>query len=105
MEKVFNTLIENSIKHAFKNADKPAIDIIVTSKEDTVQIDLLDNGIGITPSILNKIFDPFFTTSRSSGTGLGLSVAYNIVTQQLSETIYYLEDHPGAHFRILIPKS
>lgn len=105
LEKVFNTLIENSIKHAFKKIDKPIIDIILTSKEDTVQIDLKDNGIGITPSILNKIFDPFFTTSRSSGTGLGLSVAYNIVTQQLAGTIYYMEDHTGAHFRILIPKT
>ena len=47
-----------------------------------------DDGIGIPPENIGKIFDPFFPTARSSGgTGLGLHVVYNLVTQNLKVTI------------------
>ncbi len=49
------------------------------------------------------MFDPFFTTNKSRGTGLGLSVVYNIVTHKLGGEIFYIEEERGSHFRIIFP--
>ncbi len=49
-----------------------------------VEIAFSDDGIGMPENIQRHVFDPFFTTRRSQGsTGLGLYIAYNLVTQQL----------------------
>jgi len=59
----------------------------------TIEISIQDNGNGITESIREKIFQPFFTTKPSGqGTGLGLSLAYDIVTKGLGGT---LEEESG----------
>ena len=53
-----------------------------------VEINIRDNGVGISPEIKDKLFQPFFTTKPTGeGTGLGLSISYDIVTQEHSGTI------------------
>ena len=50
--------------------------------EDNVEIMVRDNGNGISPKVMDKIFQPFFTTKPTGvGTGLGLSLSYDIVTK------------------------
>jgi two-component system, NtrC family, sensor kinase len=50
---------------------------------DAVEIRVRDNGIGIPPEITDRLFQPFFTTKPpGEGTGLGLSMSYDIITQQ-----------------------
>jgi signal transduction histidine kinase len=50
---------------------------------DAVEIRVRDNGIGIPPEIKDRLFQPFFTTKPpGEGTGLGLSMSYDIITQQ-----------------------
>lgn len=62
---------------------EPTIWVSTASKEDkTVEMRVRDNGMGIPPAILQKIFQPFFTTKPTGeGTGLGLSLSYDIVTK------------------------
>jgi len=60
----------------------PAVSISTKKIEDKVEISILDNGNGIPPQVLDKIFQPFFTTKPTGqGTGLGLSLAYDIITK------------------------
>ncbi len=50
---------------------------------DGIEIRVRDNGIGMSPDVIEKLFTPFFTTKPpGEGTGLGLSLSYDIVVQQ-----------------------
>lgn len=104
IERVIGDLTKNSVIHGFTTKDNNKISINVNDDDDKVEIDYYDNGKGIPQELETKIFDPFFTTNKSRGTGLGLSVVYNIVTQKLRGNISYIDDNIGSHFRISFPK-
>ena len=64
-------------------------------------------GAGMTPEVQRQAFNPFFTTRRGEGgTGLGLHIVYNLVTQQLGGRMM-LDSKPGqgTTFRIIIPRA
>lgn len=85
MEQVFLNIIINAIDSVVERQqirrDPPGrIDISFRKKDAWVQVVFSDNGTGIRRDQLNQIFDPFFTTKKvGEGTGLGLSVSYQIV--------------------------
>jgi signal transduction histidine kinase len=67
---------------------KPTLKVTTRDLGNAVEVQVLDNGVGIAPEIRDKLFQPFFTTKPTGeGTGLGLSISYDIVTQQHSGTI------------------
>lgn len=71
-----------------------------------VKLSVTDTGTGIAPQNLKRIFDPFFTTkSMSTGTGLGLSSAYGIITNHGGIITVYSELGSGATFNIYLPAS
>jgi signal transduction histidine kinase len=67
-----------------------------------VSIEVVDDGVGIDPEILERIFDPFFTT-RKEGTGLGLSIAHQIVTRHGGFIDVRSEPGRGASFCVNLP--
>lgn len=73
----------------------------------TVRITITDNGIGMSDATRNKIFEPFFTTKHvGKGTGLGLALAYAIVTEKhQGELICTSEVGQGTRFEICLPKQ
>ncbi|NLL77775.1 MAG: PAS domain-containing protein [Clostridiales bacterium] len=84
---IFTNLIMNSIIHAFSYKEG-IIKIAVSADERNITVQYSDNGKGIKRENLDQIFNPFFTTNRSGGgSGLGLSIVYNIVTAQLGGKI------------------
>jgi len=66
----------------------PTLRVSTRDLGDAVEINIRDNGVGISPEIKDKLFQPFFTTKPTGeGTGLGLSISYDIVTQEHGGTI------------------
>ena len=89
MGRVFLNILNNAF-YAVRERAKTDLDgyspkVTVTSERlgDRIEIRIADNGGGIPPDLIDKIFEPFFTTKPTgSGTGLGLSLAYDIVTDE-----------------------
>ncbi len=80
--------------------------VIVTSKKinGKLELKIRDNGIGIPQQILDKIFQPFFTTKPTGqGTGLGLSLAYDIIKAHGGELKVETNEGHGSAFAILLP--
>ncbi|HMJ47876.1 MAG TPA: ATP-binding protein [Ferruginibacter sp.] len=81
--------------------------VLVSTKKlvDQVQVSVKDNGNGIPPKVLDKIFQPFFTTKPTGqGTGLGLSLSYDIVKAHGGELKVKSKEGEGAEFIIQLPK-
>jgi len=88
ISQIVTNLIINSIKHAFKEKEVGHIVLDISQDENDIQFIYKDNGKGIKEENIDRIFEPFFTTNRESGgTGLGLNIVYNIVTNGLGGTI------------------
>lgn len=80
---------------------EPAVSIITRKLHDTVEIRVKDNGTGIPQKILDKIFNPFFTTKPTGqGTGLGLSLAYDIIKGNGGEIKVETKEGEGSEFII-----
>ena len=91
-----------------KNADenyKPLVSIQTKKINDKIEIKVSDNGSGIPQNIIDKIFQPFFTTKPTGqGTGLGLSLAYDIITKEHNGTIKVgSNEGEGSEFIIQLP--
>jgi len=105
---IFTNLINNSVIHAFdNNSSGNNINITVKEDGDSITVTFIDNGKGIEKDNISKIFDPFFTTKMGEGgTGLGLNIIYNIVTQQLKGQISVSSlINTGSTFTVILPKS
>ncbi len=88
ISQIITNLVMNSLMHAFEGDAKGEIHIQATPKEEKLHLQYQDNGKGMDAKILEKIFEPFFTTKRGQGgSGLGLHIVYNLVTQKLNGRI------------------
>jgi len=78
--------------------------LITTKQNGKVEIKIKDNGNGIPQRVLDKIFQPFFTTKPTGqGTGLGLSLAYDIVKAHGGEIKVATKEGEGSEFIIQLP--
>src|SRR4029079_7765518 len=104
-----NQVLLNLLTNASQAIDKPrGLIRVATRREgaDRVAIEVSDNGRGMTAEVLPKIFDPFFTTKDvGKGTGLGLTIAYKIVTQHGGRLDVRTEGGVGSTFTIVLPPN
>jgi len=83
---------------------EPRISVSTKRMEDNVEIAVKDNGNGIPQTIIDKIFQPFFTTKPTGqGTGLGLSLSYDIVKAHSGEIKVETKEGEGSEFIIQLP--
>lgn len=100
LNQILINLIMNSLIHAFENIEKGQIKIQVRVDQNRCFVHYEDNGAGVPEHIKKRIFDPFVTTKRGEGgSGLGMHLVYNLVTQALNGKIY-LESSLGEGVRI-----
>jgi signal transduction histidine kinase len=105
---ILTNLFLNAVNHAFVDGRSGNISISARARgQDDVEINFADDGAGMSPDVQRQAFDPFFTTRRNEGgTGLGLHIVYNLVTQQLGGRMM-LESRlgQGTTFRIIMPRT
>ncbi|OIM99370.1 ATPase [Idiomarina sp. MD25a] len=105
LNQILINLVTNSMMHGFDNRDAGQVDILFERREDELEITYRDDGRGVPHDIGKKIFDPFVTTKRGSGgSGLGLHLVYNLVTQVLGGQIHFFSElNHGVEFIVRFP--
>ena len=82
----------------------PTVSVSTKKVGDKITISVIDNGNGISQKIVDKIFQPFFTTKPTGqGTGLGLSLSYDIVKAHRGELKVETKEGAGSAFTINLP--
>jgi two-component system, NtrC family, sensor kinase len=112
--RVLLNLISNGFYAATKrkaetNGDNYEPTLVAATKNlgESIEIRIRDNGTGIPPEVKEKMFNPFFTTKPvGEGTGLGLSLSYDIIVKQHAGSIGF-DTQPGefTEFRIVLPRG
>jgi signal transduction histidine kinase len=88
------------------NGYKPSVVVSTKKLDEKIEIRVRDNGTGIPSNVLDKIFQPFFTTKPTGqGTGLGLSLSYDIVKAHGGDLKVETMEGEGSEFIIVLPKS
>ena len=104
----FGRVLLNLINNAFQAingySEKPEVIVRTLKKGNSIEIKVMDNGPGIPKEIRDKIFQPFFTTKPTGqGTGLGLSLSYDIVKAHGGELKVTTDEGVGTEFIISLP--
>ncbi|MBS1609267.1 MAG: GAF domain-containing protein [Bacteroidetes bacterium] len=93
----------NEKKKMSANGFKPVTKVVTRRSNDKIEIRVEDNGNGIAPAIIDKVFQPFFTTKPSGqGTGLGLSLSYDIIKAHNGDLQIETKEKEGTTFIILL---
>ena len=101
---IITNLILNSLTHGFEEHDEGKTELTARLDNGKLHFEYADDGKVISQENLRKIFEPFFTTNKKIGTGLGMHIIYNLVTQKLNGTICCeSESNIGTKFIIEMP--
>lgn len=107
ISQILSNIINNAIIHGFEGRTQGTMQLQARLLNETqVEIRFSDDGIGIPQDHIKRVFDPFFTTKfGQGGSGLGLHIVYNLVTDVLGGRVT-LESEPGhgTRFHLIIPK-
>ena len=105
LAQIVTNLVMNSLQHGFREGQSGTARIDAALVAGEVRLDYRDDGTGMDEAVRQRVFEPFFTTRRGQGgSGLGLPIVYNLVTQVLKGRIE-CSSGPGAgvHFVLVWP--
>ena len=107
LSQVLSNLLTNACIHGFDGIDDPKVLVTAVQKEDSIIVDVSDNGVGVKEDIQENVFDPFVTTKRMEGsTGLGMNIVFNQITGKLNGTIELITPAEGGTlWHIEIPST
>ena len=105
LHQIVVNLIMNSVMHAWPAGSAGTMRIGVTADNERLVLRYEDDGVGMEPAVAAQMFEPFFTTKREhGGTGLGMHIVYNLVTQALAGRINCVTaPSRGVRFDIVFP--
>lgn len=107
ISQIITNFVMNSLLHAFDDGLSGEISIHLSLENEKILITDKDDGVGMSEEVKALIFEPFFTTKRATGgSGLGLSIVYNLISQNLGGEINCeSEIGEGTTFQISFPSS
>ncbi len=108
LQSVWLNLLLNARDALLEAAEKPQrwVRITTSVEADWLQVQVMDNGVGISEAHLSRIFEPFFTTKApGKGTGLGLSTSYQIIQQHQGQILVDSDPDQGTTFTVLLPTA
>lgn len=101
---ILTRLIENACQHAFEHQPQRQIIIRASQTPYSWQLEIADNGRGMSADELARAFEPFFTTRRSKGAkGLGMTLVFNLVTHLLQGNVSLNNTDPGCVVTLRCP--
>jgi signal transduction histidine kinase/ActR/RegA family two-component response regulator len=104
LEQIVLNLIINALESIGHDNGKVRIATRFVEKSQSITIDVTDNGRGINPLVADNIFDPFVTDRQAAGgTGLGLSVTYNLVKAHEGDIFFQTKSGKGTTFTVVLP--
>jgi signal transduction histidine kinase len=96
----------NEKKQNLDGTFEPVVSVSTKKVNGNIVINVADNGNGIPQNIVDKIFQPFFTTKPTGqGTGLGLSLSYDIIKAHSGEIRMVTKENEGSQFIIQLPHN
>ncbi|MGD1806328.1 trifunctional serine/threonine-protein kinase/ATP-binding protein/sensor histidine kinase [Dapis sp. BLCC M126] len=106
LAQIVTNLTNNSLVHAYRDGKTGKLNWRIEQVKERLIIEYTDDGCGISQAELSQIFEPFYTTARNQGgSGLGLHIVYNLVTQKLQGTILaHSQLGEGINFTLSIPQ-
>jgi signal transduction histidine kinase len=97
-----SALLSNSLQAVRDRGQRGTITLRLWAREDVALVEVIDNGVGMSPSVRARAFEPFFTT-REGATGLGLSMVAERVRKAGGEIVLESEQGLGTTVRLFIP--
>ncbi len=105
LSQILTNMVMNSLIHAFQADEKGVLSIDAARMKGGVRLTYADNGHGMVAEQAARVFEPFYTTRRGSGgSGLGMNIVYNLVTDKLGGSIECAtQPGKGVSYQIIIP--
>lgn len=105
IQQIVLILLKNAAQALVAVQDDPQITLRIEGKGEYVCLEVRDNGSGMSPEICSRVFDPFYTTQDvGRGVGLGLSIAYHIITKNHHGFMsVFSEVGSGSSFEVYLP--
>ena len=106
LEQIILNLIINAIQSIVHGNGIVSIKTALRKEDGCVAIEVTDNGRGVNPAVAEKIFDPFVTDRQADGgTGLGLSVTYNLIKAHNGDIFFKSKPDGGTTFTVVLPTT
>ncbi len=105
ISQILTNLVMNSLIYGFEGIESGEIIINGSIDNGNIYLSYSDNGVGMKKKTVKQIYEPFFTTKRNQGgSGLGMNIVFNLVTQKLNGTIECVSSPgKGTSFNIKFP--
>lgn len=104
LEQIVLNLIINALESIGHDNGRVSIATKFIEKSQSIGIDVTDNGRGVNPAVADNIFDPFVTDRQAAGgTGLGLSVTFNLVKAHQGDIFFQTKSGQGTTFTVVLP--
>ena len=109
MRSALVNILENAFDACRKDLSQPThlvtFNVAVDEDEESIIIDIIDDGIGMDRETQEKIFSLFFSSKGQEGTGLGLFISNKIIKEHNGTINVNSQPGQGVHFRIVLPQS